>query len=136
MDDWVFDELITRLEPRYRLFVPSRDLGTGIELEMLDANAKKSRRTMIVLSRAMSSRAVAKMYFLFETALNLIQNTRLGHRLVVVLWEDDLSLEKGALLYPDFDVVVGLHAVGVDTLRSSDMNFWLKVLNFMASVNV
>ena len=132
LHDWIVREFVPRLEPRFNLYIASRDLGAGVELEMIAIEIAKSKRTLIVLSEGMDSRDVRNIVFVLQTAFNRVARNPEHNRIRFLLWNgfraDDPDMRQ-------LDVNSRSSLEAAHFLSTSDGNFWKELVLFMPVVD-
>src|SRR6218665_3249921 len=125
---WIKNVLIVHLEPKFKLFIPDRDMlaGTDKNNELVKA-VKVSQRTIVVISNALSR--WQEVPFVFEVAYHYAKFEKSDHYVLLILL-DGITCKK---ILADNELDSNLKAClkSDKCLSVSDKLFWQKVLFFL-----
>lgn len=123
---WIKDELVGRLEPTFRLYIPDRDMEVGgSKCEEIVEGIKRSKRTILVLSNKEAEEQ--ELLFAFDAANHRVRLERSYHRLILVLLEGVKC--QDLLQKPDLNANMRAYLITRQYISVTDKLFWKK-LNF------
>lgn len=125
---WIKDVLLGHLEPKFKLFIPDRDMIPGtVESSELVANINLSKRTLIVLSS--ETELNQEITFAFDVAYHRVKLEKSHHRLLLILLEN--VSRKKVLSIDRIDESFKAYLTTGLYINVTDKMFWEKLSFFM-----